>query len=45
MKTSILHLRIEKELLEKLENLAEQNALSISAQVRMLIKHASTDGK
>lgn len=38
MKTKVLQLRIEESLLEDLEKLAESNALSISAQVRMLIK-------
>ena len=45
MKTEILHLRIEKELLQQLEKLAESNALSVSAQVRMLVKHALRDEK
>ena len=40
MKTKVLQLRIEEELLKKLEKLAESNALSISSQVRMLIKLA-----
>ena len=40
MKTKVLQLRIEEDLLEKLEELAKSNALSISSQVRMLIKHA-----
>lgn len=43
MKTKILQLRIEEDLLEQLEKLAESNALSVSAQVRMLIKHALKD--
>lgn len=41
MKTELLRLRIEEELLKKLEELAESNALSVSAQVRMLIKKAT----
>ena len=44
MKTKLLRLRIEEELLEKLEKLAESNALSLSAQVRMLIKKAVDNG-
>lgn len=44
MKTKVLQLRIEEELLKKLEKLAESNALSISSQVRMLIKHALRNG-
>ncbi len=45
MKTKVLQLRIEEELLTELEKLAESNALSISSQVRMLIKLALRDGK
>lgn len=40
MKEKLLRLRIEDDLLEQLQKLAESNALSISAQVRMLIKLA-----
>jgi hypothetical protein len=40
MKTELLQIRIEPELLEKLKKLAETNALSLSSQVRMLIKKA-----
>jgi hypothetical protein len=40
MKTKLLQLRIEEELLKDLEKLAESNALSVSSQVRMLIKLA-----
>lgn len=43
MKTEKLQIRIEKELLEDLELLAKANSLSVSSQVRMLIKHATTD--
>lgn len=43
MKTELLRLRIEKDLLDKLEKLAESNALSTSAQVRMLIKKATDE--
>lgn len=45
MKTKILQVRIEEELLKQLEKLADSNALSISSQVRMLIKLALKDGK
>ncbi len=45
MKTELLRLRIEESLLKKLEELAEKNALSVSAQVRMLIKHATDNGE
>ena len=44
MKTKKLQIRIEEELLEKLEKLSESNALSLSAQVRMLIKKAVDNG-
>lgn len=40
MKNELLQIRIEKELLKELQELAESNALSVSSQVRMLIKHA-----
>jgi hypothetical protein len=40
MKKELLQIRIEDELLKGLQELAESNALSISSQVRMLIKHA-----
>lgn len=43
MKTKMLQLRIDEKLLEDLEKLAESNSLSVSAQVRMLIKHALKD--
>jgi predicted DNA-binding protein len=38
-----LRIRISKELKDKLETLAKSNALSVSSQVRMLIKHALKD--
>lgn len=44
MKTQRLQIRIEEELLIQLEKLAESNSLSVSAQVRMLIKHALKNG-
>lgn len=40
MKEKLLRLRIEDELLEQLQKLADSNALSVSSQVRMLIKLA-----
>ena len=40
MKTKVLQLRIEEKLLQQLEELSKSNALSVSSQVRMLIKHA-----
>lgn len=43
MKTQRLQIRIEEELIEQLTKLADSNSLSISAQVRMLIKHALRD--
>ena len=43
MKTKVLQLRIEEDLLKQLEKLAQSNALSISSQVRMLIKLALRD--
>ena len=43
MKTQRLQIRIEEGLVKQLEKLAESNALSVSAQVRMLIKHALKD--
>lgn len=41
MKTELLQIRIERELLEKLKIMAWSNALSVSSQIRMLIKKAS----
>lgn len=40
MKTKLLQIRIEKELLSELIELAKSNAIAVSVQVRMLIKHA-----
>lgn len=40
MKTELLQIRINEELLNQLKELADSNAISISGQVRMLIKHA-----
>lgn len=45
MKTQRLQIRIEEELIQQLEKLAESNSLSVSAQVRMLIKHAVRNGE
>jgi hypothetical protein len=44
MKTELLQIRIEPELRKALEKLAESNALSISSQVRMLIKKGIPNG-
>lgn len=38
MKTELLQIRIDENLLKELKNLAESNGLSVSSQVRMLIK-------
>ena len=40
MKTELLQIRINEELLNQLKELVDSNAISISGQVRMLIKHA-----
>ena len=45
MKKELLQIRIDKELLNQLKQLAESNAISVSGQVRMLIKKAVRDGK
>lgn len=45
MKTELLQIRIEEELLKELKILAESNGLNASAQVRMLIKKALRDEK
>ncbi len=37
MKTELLQIRIDSELLEKLKELAKSNSLSVSSQVRFLI--------
>jgi hypothetical protein len=44
MKTKLLQIRIEPELRKMLEELAKSNALSISSQVRMLIKKSIING-
>lgn len=45
MKKELLQIRIDKELLNQLKELANSNAISVSSQVRMLIKRAIKDGK
>ena len=45
MKKELLQIRIDEELLNQLKKLAESNAISVSGQVRMLIKMAVRDGK
>lgn len=44
MKKELLQIRIDEELLNQLKELANSNAISISGQVRMLIKKAVRDG-
>lgn len=43
-KTNLLQVRIDEELLKKLTELSILNALSISSQVRMLIKKGVDNG-
>lgn len=43
MKKELLQIRIDEELLNQLKKLANSNAISISGQVRMLIKKAVKD--
>lgn len=45
MKKELLQIRIDEDLLNQLKELAKSNAISISGQVRMLIKRAIKDGK
>lgn len=45
MKTELLQIRINAELLSQLKELADYNAISVSGQVRMIIKHAIVNGK
>ena len=45
MKKELLQIRIDEELLNQLKELANSNAISVSGQVRMLIKKAVRDGK
>ena len=44
MKKELLQIRVDKELLNKLKQLADSNSISVSGQVRMLIKKAVRDG-
>ena len=45
MKKELLQIRIDEDLLNQLKELANSNAISVSGQVRMLIKKAVRDGK
>ncbi len=45
MKKELLQIRIDVELLNQLKELADSNAISISGQVRMLIKKAVRNGR
>ena len=45
MKKELLQIRIDEELLNMLKGLANSNAISISGQVRMLIKKAVRNGE
>ena len=45
MKKELLQIRIDAELLKQLKSLSETNGISVSGQVRMLIKKAVRDGK
>ena len=45
MKKELLQIRIDEDLLNQLKLLAESNAISVSGQVRMLIKKAIKGGK
>ena len=40
MKKELLQIRIDEDLLNQLKELANSNAISVSGQVRMLIKQA-----
>lgn len=40
MKKDLLQIRIDEQLLKQLKELADSNSLSVSSQVRMLIKKA-----
>jgi antitoxin component of RelBE/YafQ-DinJ toxin-antitoxin module len=44
MKTELLQIRIDEKLLKDLKILAESNGLTISSQVRMLIKKGVDNG-
>jgi antitoxin component of RelBE/YafQ-DinJ toxin-antitoxin module len=45
MKKELLQIRIDEDLLNQLKKLASSNSISISGQVRMLIKKAVRDGE
>lgn len=45
MKKELLQIRIDEELLNQLKELANSNAISVSGQVRILIKKAIRDGR
>jgi antitoxin component of RelBE/YafQ-DinJ toxin-antitoxin module len=45
MKKELLQIRINEELLNQLKELANSNAISVSGQVRMLIKKAVRNGE
>ena len=45
MKKELLQIRIDEKLLKQLKDLADSNAISVSGQVRMLIKKAVSGGK
>ena len=45
MKKELLQIRINEELLNQLKELANSNAISVSGQVRMLIKKAVKHGR
>ena len=45
MKTQLLQIRIDEDLLNQLKELASSNSISVSGQVRMLIKKAVRDGE
>ena len=45
MKKELLQIRIDEELLNQLKELANSNAISVSGQVRMLIKRSVRDGE
>lgn len=44
MKKELLQIRIDEDLLNQLKELADSNAISVSGQVRMLVKKAVRDG-
>ena len=45
MKKNLLQIRVDEDLLNQLKELAKSNAISVSGQVRMLVKKAVRDGK